>query len=224
MDVLVVEDDAETREYLKSELNGVGFRVSVAGSLLQAQETMATNSFDVIVLDRLLPDGDGINFIERIRLQGVTIPVLVLSALGEVRHRVDGLRAGGDDYLIKPFDVIELAARLEVLVRRVASAPATSIQVGDLFIDILGQRVVRAGKEIRLQPREFKLLEYLAQQRDQVVTRTMLLEAVWGLTFDPQTNVVDVHISRLRNKLDSGFDSPLLHTVRGQGYRLAETA
>ena len=171
----------------------------------------------------MLHDGDGLAFIEDVRGRGATVPILVLSALGEVNHRVEGLRAGGDDYLVKPFDVTELTARLEVLNRRAATQKqVTEFGIGDLVVDSLSRRVSRGGQEIRLQPREFKLLEYLARHCGQVVTRAMLLEAVWGIQFDPQTNVVDVHISRLRNKIDAGFSAPLLHTVRGEGYRLAE--
>ena len=223
MNVLVIEDDAEVGNYLHTELSRIGYSVTVGINLAEATKLLSAELFDVVVLDRMLPDGDGLSFIEEIRRDGVLLPVLVLSALGEVNHRVEGLQAGGDDYLVKPFDITELAARIEVLFRRSQpQIPATEFRLGDLEIDLLSHRVSRAGREIRLQPREFKLLEYLARHTGQVVTRTMLLEAVWGLKFDPQTNVVDVHISRLRNKLDAEFSQPLLHTVRGEGYRLAQ--
>jgi len=222
LDVLVIEDDEQTREFLKFELDVAGIGIVAVESLADARDTLAKTKFNVVVVDRMLPDGDGISFVEQLRSEGDETPVLVLSALGDVHHRVEGLRAGGDDYLVKPFDIVELTARLEGLVRRATNVPTTSLQIGDLNIDLLTQRVIRADQEIRLQPKEYKLLEYLALRCDQVVTRTMLLEAVWGISFDPQTNVVDVHISRLRNKLESGFKFSLLHTVRGQGYRLAQ--
>jgi two-component system OmpR family response regulator len=224
MKVLVVEDDVEVRDYLNTELNRIGYAVTVGKTLAQAKGLVIADTFDVVVLDRMLPDGDGLSFIEEIRGDGIPVPVLVLSALGEVNHRVEGLQAGGDDYLVKPFDITELVARIEVLTRRSQTQLSTTeIHLGDLTIDLLSHRVSREGREIRLQPREFKLLEFLARHPGQVVTRRMLLEAVWGLKFDPQTNVVDVHISRLRNKLDADFSRPLLHTVRGEGYRLADS-
>ena len=224
MNVLVVEDDAEVGDYLHTELSRIGHTVTVGKTLAQARDLLIAGIFDVVVLDRMLPDGDGLSFIEEIRGDGIPLPVLVLSALGEVNHRVEGLQAGGDDYLVKPFDITELAARMDVLIRRSQTQiPTTEVHLGDLTIDLLSHRVTREGREIRLQPREFKLLEFLARHPGQVVTRRMLLEAVWGLKFDPQTNVVDVHVSRLRNKLDADFSRPLLHTVRGEGYRLAET-
>ena len=223
LNVLVVEDDNEVAAYLDSELSRRGYVVTLAATLAEAASAVEKDEWNVIVLDRLLPDGDGLAFIEDMRRRGSTVPILVLSALGDVNHRVEGLRAGGDDYLVKPFDIAELTARLEVLNRRAETQkPVTEIGIGDLAIDLLSRRVSRGGEDIRLQPREFKLLEYLARHRGQVVTRAMLLEAVWGIQFDPQTNVVDVHISRLRNKIDAGFSAPLLHTVRGEGYRLAE--
>ena len=224
MNVLVVEDDTEVGDYLHTELSRIGYTVTVGTTLAQAKDLLVAGAFDVVVLDRMLPDGDGLSFIEEIRSDGIPIPVLVLSALGEVNHRVEGLQAGGDDYLVKPFDITELTARVEVLIRRSQTQIATTeVHLGDLTIDLLSHRVTREGREIRLQPREFKLLEFLARHPGQVVTRRMLLEAVWGLKFDPQTNVVDVHVSRLRNKLDADFSRPLLHTVRGEGYRLAAT-
>jgi two-component system, OmpR family, response regulator len=221
--VLVIEDDAELGGYLQWELGRLGYAATVAVNLAQGRSALAGGEYDIVVLDRMLPDGDGLSFIDDVRGPGSRPPVLVLSALGDVKDRVEGLRAGGDDYLVKPFDIAELVARIEALSRRARSQKAvTEVRVGDLAIDLLAHRVSRDGREIRLQPREFKLLEYLARHSGQVVTRAMLLEAVWGLRFDPQTNVVDVHVSRLRNKLDAGFSAPLLHTVRGEGYRLAQ--
>ncbi|MFT4560663.1 MAG: two-component system OmpR family response regulator [Gammaproteobacteria bacterium] len=222
LNILVIEDDHETGEYLHGEFHRAGYSCVYVDTLASARAQLGLDNFAVVVLDRMLPDGDGIDFIREIRMQSLRVPVLVLSALGEVSHRVEGLRAGGDDYLVKPFDMDELIARIEVLSRRASSTTlVTEVVVADLKIDLLSQRVSRSGHEIRLQPREFKLLECLARHSGQVVTRTMLLETVWGLNFDPQTNVVDVHISRLRNKLDAEFSKPLLHTVRGKGYRLA---
>ena len=223
MKVLVIEDDVEVGDYIFGELNRIGHTVGVALNLAAARDQLATSTYDVVVLDRMLPDGEGLSFIEELRTSGKDTPVLVLSALGEVNHRVEGLHAGGDDYLVKPFDISELVARIEVLFRRTQqSGSPTEFRLGALKIDLITHQVTREGSEIRLQPREFKLLEYLARHAGQVVTRAMLLEAVWGLNFDPQTNVVDVHISRLRNKLDADYAQPLLHTVRGEGYRLAE--
>lgn len=223
MNVLVIEDDVEVGDYISGELNRIGYSLAVALNLAAARDQLAAVTYDVVVLDRMLPDGEGLSFIEEMRGRGNDMPVLVLSALGDVNHRVEGLQAGGDDYLVKPFDISELAARIEVLFRRAqqASSP-TEFHLGALKIDLITHQVTREGREIRLQPREFKLLEYLARHAGKVVTRAMLLEAVWGLNFDPQTNVVDVHISRLRNKLDAEYSQPLLHTVRGEGYRLAE--
>lgn len=170
----------------------------------------------------MLPGMDGLQAAQNLRGNGFTTPILFLSALGEVDDRVTGLKAGGDDYLVKPFAFSELLARLEALARRRGEEPQTEILVGDLEINLLSRRVTRGGQRIELQPREFKLLEFLARHSDRVVTRTMLLENVWEYNFDPQTNVIDVHVSRLRSKIDKGFQLPLLHTVRGAGYRLSE--
>jgi two-component system OmpR family response regulator len=182
-----------------------------------------TENYDALVVDRMLPGIDGLTVIRTLRASANTTPVLILSALGEVDDRVKGLKAGGDDYLVKPFAFSELLARLEALARRAktgSDAPATMLRAGDLEMDLLRREVRRAGKPIDLQPREFQLLEFLLRHVGQVVTRTMLLEGVWDYHFDPQTNVIDVHISRLRSKIDKGFERPLLHTVRGAGYRL----
>jgi two-component system OmpR family response regulator len=182
-----------------------------------------TESYDALVIDRMLPGIDGLTVIRTLRASANTTPVLILSALGEVDDRVKGLKAGGDDYLVKPFAFSELLARLEALARRAKTggdAPSTLLKAADLEMDLLRREVRRGGKPIDLQPREFQLLEFLLRHAGQVVTRTMLLEGVWDYHFDPQTNVIDVHISRLRSKIDKGFDRPLLHTVRGAGYRL----
>ncbi|MGN6100246.1 MAG: winged helix-turn-helix domain-containing protein [Devosia sp.] len=179
--------------------------------------------YDVLIVDRMLPRRDGLSIIESLRAEGNKTPVLILSALGEVDDRVTGLRAGGDDYLTKPYAFTELLARVEVLARR--SSPgeaATSFQVGDLVLDRLSRKVERGGEPILLQPREFRLLEYLMKHAGKVVTRTMLLENVWDYHFDPQTNVIDVHMSRLRSKIDRGFKTPLLQTIRGAGYMIRE--
>ena len=180
---------------------------------------------DVLIVDRMLPQRDGLSVIGALRTKGVETPVLILSALGQVDDRVKGLRAGGDDYLAKPYAFSELLARVEVLARRrTGRSEDTVYKVGDLELDRLSHRVLRGGAEIVLQPREFRLLEYLMKHAGQVVTRTMLLENVWDYHFDPQTNVIDVHISRLRSKIDKGFARPLLHTVRGAGYRVRDGA
>lgn len=187
----------------------------------QGSTSRTNGSYDVYVVDRLLPRRDGLSVISELREKGDTTPALVLSALGEVDDRVTGLRAGGDDYLTKPYAFSELLARVEVLRRRVGAKDVeTRYSVGDLELDRLTHQVRRAGQEITLQPREFRLLEYLMRNAGKVVTRTMLLEHVWDYHFDPQTNVIDVHISRLRGKIEKGFDSPVLHTVRGAGYML----
>ena len=181
--------------------------------------------FDVLIIDRMLPRCDGLAILKRLRKAGTTTPALVLSALGNVDDRVAGLEAGGDDYLPKPFAFRELLARVECLARRPRNAaPQSALAVGDLVLDRLSRTVRRAGKEIALQPREFQLLDYLMQNAGKIVTRTMLLEKVWDYHFDPQTNVIDVHVSRLRAKIDRDFDPPLLHTVRGAGYMLREHA
>ncbi|MEK9660709.1 MAG: response regulator transcription factor, partial [Alphaproteobacteria bacterium] len=188
---------------------------------------MATSGdYEVIVLDRMLPELDGLGVVQALRAAAVHTPVIIVSAIGQVDERVKGLRAGGDDYLPKPFAFSELQARIESLLRRRGNTQVelTRLACGDLEMDLLTRKVTRAGQDIDLQPREFKLLEFMLRHSGQVVTRTMLLEGVWDYHFDPQTNVIDVHVSRLRGKIDKGFDSPLLHTVRGAGYRLAADA
>jgi two-component system OmpR family response regulator len=225
MRILVIEDDRETLDYLAKGLTESGHAVDRAGDGKDGLFLALESDYDVLVVDRMLPALDGLSLIQTLRSSGKTTPVLILSALGDVDDRVTGLHAGGDDYLVKPFAFSELLARLEALTRRrEAGTPDTSLKVGDLELDLLSRAVKRAGRMIRLQPREFSLLEYLMRHVDQVVTRTMLLEGVWNYHFDPQTNVIDVHVSRLRSKIDRGFDRQLLHTVRGAGYKLSVEA
>ncbi|WP_295733839.1 response regulator transcription factor [uncultured Bartonella sp.] len=221
MKVLVIEDDREASRYLEKALTEAGHSTDVAGDG-ETGETLAENGhYDVLIVDRMLPKKDGLTVIMALRSKGIETPVLILSALGQVDDRVTGLRAGGDDYLTKPYAFSELLARIEVLQRRKNPKEAETIyRVGDLELDRLAHTAKRAGQDIILQPREFRLLEYLMRHAGQVVTRTMLLENVWDYHFDPQTNVIDVHISRLRSKIEKGFDTPLLHTVRGAGYML----
>jgi two-component system OmpR family response regulator len=219
MRVLVVEDDADAADYLAKALREVGHVADIARDGDDGFAHASGGDYDVLVVDRMLPKRDGLTMIGALRAQAVETPVLILSALGQVDDRVKGLRAGGDDYLAKPYAFSELLARVEVLSRRRAGrAEETRYRVGDLELDRLSHSVTRAGTEIVLQPREFRLLEYLMKHAGQVVTRTMLLENVWDYHFDPQTNVIDVHISRLRAKIDKGYAHPLLHTVRGAGY------
>jgi len=221
--ILVIEDDKDVSSYVNKGLEQAGFTVDCADNGKDGLFLATTENYDALVVDRMLPGVDGLTIIRTLRASGDATPALVLSALGEVDDRVDGLKAGGDDYLVKPFAFVELQARIEALLRRQRSGPGpetTALQVGDLKMDLLRREVERAGRSIELQPREFMLLEYLMRHAGQVVTRTMLLEAVWSYHFDPQTNVIDVHISRLRAKIDKGFPQPLLHTVRGAGYRL----
>ncbi|TVQ84048.1 MAG: DNA-binding response regulator [Chromatiaceae bacterium] len=225
MRILVIEDDPQLAAYLAKGLGELGAVVDQVGDGRDGLFMAAGNPYDLLILDRMLPSLDGLAILRTLRASGNHTPVLILSALGEVDNRVEGLRAGGDDYLVKPFAFAELQARIEALQRRAGAgeAPVTRLQAGDLEMDLLTRTVTRAGQEIALQPREFRLLEYLLRHAGQVVTRTMLLEHVWDYHFDPQTNVIDVHISRLRAKLDKGFERPLLHTVRGAGYMLRAT-
>ncbi len=223
MKLLVIEDDPVAREYLCKALKESGHVVDAVDDGMQGLQRAISESFDVLIIDRMLPSLDGLTVIETLRKSGNDTPVLIVSALGEVDERVRGLRSGGDDYLIKPYAFAELLARVEVLAgRRSGDGPVTRLEVADLELDLLSRSVKRAGESIELQPREFKLLEYLMRHAGQVVTRTMLLEAVWDFHFDPQTNVIDVHISRLRRKIDKGFDVPLIHTVRGAGFSVRE--
>ncbi len=223
MRVLVIEDDKEVATFLARALGESGHACDVATDGESGLAEARTGRYDVLIVDRMLPRRDGLSIIETLRRDGVTTPVLILSALGEVDDRVKGLRAGGDDYLTKPFAYAELLARVEALGRRAAPEQAeTRYVVGDLVLDRLSHEVRRGDVPIVLQPREFRLLEYLMRHAGQVVTRTMLLENVWDYHFDPQTNVIDVHISRLRSKIDRNFSPPLLHTVRGAGYMMRD--
>ena len=222
MRILIAEDDPHTAAFIAKGLKEAGHSVDHAASGKDGLFLATTETYDAIILDRMLPGMDGMTELRTLRAAGSTTPVLMLTALGEVEHRVDGLRAGADDYLVKPFAFVELSARLDSLLRRQqgASSELTQLTVDDLELNLLSREAKRAGRPIELQPREFRLLEYLMRQANRVVTRTMLLEAVWDYHFDPQTNVIDVHISRLRQKIDRDFDYPLLHTVRGAGYLL----
>lgn len=221
MRLLIIEDDRDAADYLVKAFREVGHVADHAGNGEDGLAMAQDGGYDVLIVDRMLPRRDGLSVIGALRGQGVQTPALILSALGQVDDRVKGLRAGGDDYLPKPYSFSELLARTEVLARR-RSGPGeeTVYRVGDLELDRLSHRVSRGETEIALQPREFRLLEYLMKHAGQVVTRTMLLENVWDYHFDPQTNVIDVHISRLRSKIDKGFTRPLLHTVRGAGYMI----
>jgi two-component system OmpR family response regulator len=221
MKVLVIEDDADAAAFVKGVLSEAGHFVDVCGDGETGLKQARGEEYDALVVDRMLPGLDGIRLVKGYRDAGGRAPALFLSALGEVDHRVEGLQAGGDDYLTKPYAPSELVARVEALGRRATGdIPTTKLAVGGLEMDLLARTVHRDGQKIDLQPREFRLLEFLMRHAGQVVTRTMLLEKVWDYHFDPQTNVIDVHVSRLRGKIDKDFDRPLLHTVRGAGYRL----
>jgi len=223
MRILLVEDDIEAASYLVKGLNEIGHAVDHADDGESGLSYAKTNAYDAMVIDRMMPRKDGLSMIEDLRRGGDNTPVLILSALDDVDERVTGLRAGGDDYLTKPYSLSELHARLQALSRRAQPENAvTTLRVADLTLDLLKHKVTRAGTNINLQPREFRLLEYLMRHTGQVVTRSMLLENVWDYHFDPQTNVIDVQISRLRSKIDKDFEQPLLHTVRGAGYKLVE--
>lgn len=222
--ILVVEDDADTAEYILKGLREAGFTAEHVADGRDGLYMASSSDFDAVVMDRMLPGMDGLSVTKAVRAAGVQTPILILSALAHLDERVTGLRAGADDYLTKPFGFSELAARLENLMRRGGAKPVeTSLACGDLHLDLLSRRVTRAGRTLELLPRELKLLEYFLRHRDRVVTRTMLLEEVWDYRFDPHTSLIDTHISRLRKKIDEDFDKPLLHTVRGSGYRLSET-
>lgn len=223
MHILLIEDDGAVADYICQGMRERGYEVEHVADGRRGLERVRDGSFDALIVDRMLPGVDGLSIVADLRERGGKTPVLILSALGEVDDRVKGLRMGGDDYLVKPFAFAELLARIEAILRRQqGSAHQTRLRVGDLEMDLLAHRVTRAGESLNLQPREYKLLEYLMKHAGQVVTRTMLLENVWDYHFDPQTNVIDVHVSRLRQKLDKGFDQPLLTTVRGAGYLLQD--
>jgi two-component system, OmpR family, response regulator len=224
MRILIIEDDPQAAAYLVKAFREAGHSADAAGDGIAGYARAESGDYDVLIVDRMLPKLDGLSLIGGLRAQKIDTPALILSALGQVDDRVKGLRAGGDDYLAKPYAFAELLARAEILARRRGggSAEETVYRVANLELDRLKHKVFRAGKEIVLQPREFRLLEYLMRHAGQVVTRTMLLENVWDYHFDPQTNVIDVHVSRLRGKIDKGHDTPLLQTVRGAGYTLRD--
>lgn len=223
MRLLLIEDDAEAARYLARGLGESGYEVEVAADGRVGRERALAGDHDLLIADRNLPHVDGLTIVQMLRAAGKTTPVLILSALGSVDDRIEGLRAGGDDYLIKPFAFDELLARIEALLRRgQGAAVLTRLKVGDLELDLLSRSVTREGRRIDLTTKEFQLLEYLMRRQGQVVTRSMLLEGVWGLHFDPQTNIIDVHMSRLRAAVDRDFSSQLIHTVRGAGYVLRE--
>ncbi|MEL3891602.1 response regulator transcription factor [Ferrovibrio sp. MS7] len=226
MKFLLVEDNPQVAQFVRKGLTESGHVVDHADNGRDGLFLAITEKYDAIILDRMLPGGiDGLGIIEALRRTGNATPILILSALADVDERIRGLKAGGDDYLTKPFAYGELEARLLALTRRALTSTAeTQLQVADLSLNLLSRKVTRAGQPIALKPREYKLLEYLMRHAGQVVTRTMLLENVWDYHFDPQTNVIDVHISNLRQKIDAGFAQTLLHTVRGAGYRLGPQA
>jgi two-component system OmpR family response regulator len=223
MKVLLVEDNDRVARFVKKGLTEAGHTLDIAANGRDGLFMAASEPYDAIVMDRMLPGGvDGLAIIAALRESGSKVPILILSALGDVDERIQGLKSGADDYLVKPFAFGELMARLEALVRRGRQAAAeTTLAVGDLFMDLLSRKVTRGGRALQLQPREFKLLEFLMRHANQVVTRTMLLEQVWDYHFDPRTNVVDVHVSKLRQKIDAGADKPLLRTIRNAGYMLS---
>jgi two-component system OmpR family response regulator len=224
MRVLVVEDDSQVAAYLLKGLKEQGHNVDHAADGKNGLFLATSEDYDAMIIDRMLPELDGLAIVKSVRAAGKTTPMLILSALGDVDDRVEGLRAGGDDYLTKPFAFSELLARLDALLRRARQTPAaeTTLRIADLELDQLTRTVKRGGTTIALQPREYRLLEYLMTNAGRVVTRTMLLEQLWDYHFDPQTNIIDVHISRLRGKIDKGFDQALLQTVRGAGYMIRE--
>ena len=221
--ILLVEDDQTTADYTLKGLRQDGYTVEHVNTGPDGLQLATSSKFDAIIMDRMVPGIDGLSVIRALRAANVTTPIIILSALSQLDERVKGLRAGGDDYLTKPFGYSELAARLDNIMRR-GAVPATesTLACSDLTLDLLTRRVARGGKKLDLLPRELKLLEYFLRHKNRVVTRTMLLEEVWDYRFDPHTSVIDTHISRLRKKIDEGFEKPLLHTVRGTGYRLAE--
>ena len=226
MKIQLVEDNPQVAQFVRKGLAEVGHAVDHADNGRDGLFMASSENYDALILDRMLPGGiDGLGIIEALRRTGNKTPILILSALADVDERIRGLKAGGDDYLTKPFAFGELEARLIALTRRGSvTGQDTMLKVGDLTLDILSRKAMRGGTAITLKPREYKLLEYMMRHAGQVVTRTMLLENVWDYHFDPQTNVIDVHISNLRQKIDAGFDRPLLHTVRGAGYRLSDDA
>lgn len=223
MRILIIEDDQEIARYLRKGLSEAGHIVEHADNGRDGLYLATGESFDAIILDRLLPQMDGLTVLTALRATGASVPVLILSALSQVDDRIKGLRAGGDDYLVKPFALSELLARLEVITRRSQPVEANNeLRIADLVLNRLSRQVYRAGEEIVLKPQEYRVLEYLMRHSGQIVTRTMLLENVWDYHFDPQTNVIDVHMSRLRAKIDKAPWPPLIHTLRGAGYCLRD--
>lgn len=224
--ILIVEDDKTASAFIEKGLEEAGFNVDLADNGRDGLFLATDNSYDAIILDRMLPGLDGMAVLAAVRAAGIETPVIILSALGSTEDRISGLTAGSDDYLVKPFAFAELLARLQRLMRRGAAGQAveTVLRCADLELDLLARRVRRGDVVVPLQPREFRLLEYLMRHPDQVISRTMLLEGVWDYHFDPGTNIIDVHIGRLRRKIDAGFATPLLHTVRGAGYRIGGVA
>ena len=222
--ILVVEDDDETRDYLAKGLRESGYTVEATGSGRDGLMHAISGGFDAMLLDRMLPDLDGLALLKSARAAAVQTPAILLTAVSAIDERVRGLRAGADDYVVKPFSFAELSARLEAVLRRPAEARGepTQLSCGDLELDLIARSARRGDRRIDLLPREFQMLEFMMRRQGRVVTRTMLLEGVWDFHFDPQTNVIDVHISRLRQKIDKGFDVPLIQTVRGAGYSLRE--
>jgi two-component system, OmpR family, response regulator len=220
MNLLLIEDDVQLAAEIAAPLSAQGFDVTRITDGADGLEAATAGSFDLVITDRMLPRLEGLDIVRALRARGDQVPILVLSALDTVDDRVRGLRAGGDDYLGKPFALEELLARVESLLRRRSTAAETVLRHDDLEMDLIGHRVSRAGRDVTLTAREFRLLEFLLRHAGQVVTRSMLLEAVWDIRFDPQTNLIDVHVSRLRQAVDREFDRPLIHTVRGVGYTL----
>jgi len=219
--ILVVEDDRETAGQLAHSLAANGYQVDIAGNGAEALSCGRSADYVVMTIDRMLPDIDGLAVMQDLRDEGIVTPILIVSALGEVDHRVRGLRAGGDDYLVKPFAFAELVARIEALARRSATLmKETMLRVGDLELDLVSRTARRRDRDIKLLPREFQLLQYLVRSEGQVVSRAMLLQNVWNLHFDPTTNIIDVYVGRLRRKVDDQQAYPLIHTVRGVGYRV----
>jgi two-component system OmpR family response regulator len=224
--ILVVEDDGDTRDYLAKGLRETGYTVEATASGREGLMHAIDGGFDALVLDRMLPDLDGLSLLKSMRAAGVQTPAILLTAVSAIDERVRGLRAGADDYVVKPFSFAELSARLEAVLRRPAESRTeqTTLSCADLEVDLIARSVRRGARRIELQPREFQMLEYLMRRQGRVVTRTMLLEGVWDYRFDPKTNVIDVHISRLRRKVDGEGEPALIHTVRGSGYKLGPTA
>lgn len=222
MRILIIEDDRESADYLVKAFREVGYIADLASDGEEGLSMAETGDYDVLVVDRMLPKRDGLSLIGSLRDKGNRTPVLILSALGQVDDRIKGLRAGGDDYLPKPFALVELVARLEALLRRPVEARETLLRIGSLELDLLVRRATRAGRDLELQSRELDILEYLVRRKGRTVTRSMLLQDVWGYRFEPRSNVVDVHMSKLRRKVDRPEDAPLIRNIRGEGYRIDE--